>query len=130
MCIMNLASESESLLLGLRAHIALCLLVALLGTTLGTSPVSAQSAAATNSSAALEEYRIGPGDVLSITLTDAPEFGGKSRVSDAGVIQIAGVNDPLTAEGLTPIELSQSIRKALIDAKQLRDPKVNVFIDE
>jgi len=86
--------------------------------------------AANAAAAGVEEYKIGPSDVLSITVTDAPEFGGKFRVSDTGVIQIIGLREPLVAEGLTPIELSQSIRKSLIDAKQLRDPKVNVFIEE
>lgn len=77
-----------------------------------------------------EEYRIGSDDVLTITVADTPEFGGKFRVSDAGVIQIAGVNDPIQAEGLTPIELAAAIHKALIDSKQLRNPRVTVFIDE
>jgi len=81
-------------------------------------------------SGTVEEYKIGPGDVLSVTVTDAPEFGGKFRVSDTGVIQLPGARDLVVAQGLTAIELSHSIRKALIDAKQLRDPTVNVFIDE
>jgi polysaccharide export outer membrane protein len=102
----------------------------ILGTAFSAANTNAQTAASNNASPAVEEYKIGPGDVLSITVTDAPEFGGKFRVSDAGVIQIIGVNDPVKAEDLTPIELSQSIQKALIDAKQLRNPKVNVFIDE
>jgi polysaccharide export outer membrane protein len=80
--------------------------------------------------AGAQDYKIGSGDVLSINVSDAPEFGGKFRVSDAGVIQIAAVEKPVTAEGLTPIELSHSIREALISAKQLRDPRVNVFVDE
>jgi polysaccharide export outer membrane protein len=86
--------------------------------------------AARTATPGVEEYKIGPADVLTITVTDAPEFGGKFRVSDTGVIQIMGLSEPLVAEDLTPIELSQSIRKSLIDAKQLRNPKVNVFIDE
>ncbi len=80
--------------------------------------------------AVMEEYKIGPADVLTITVTDAPEFGGKFRVSDTGVIQIVGVKEPVVAEGLAPIELSRVIEKALTDARQLRNPKVNVFIDE
>lgn len=76
------------------------------------------------------EYTIGPGDVLSISVADAPEFGGRFRVSDAGAIQIAGVTKPVAAEGRTPSELSQVIRESLITAGQLRDPKVSVFVDE
>jgi len=77
-----------------------------------------------------EDYKIGPGDVVSVTIADAPEFGGRFRVTDSGVIQIAGVSSPVQADGLTPIELSQTIRQSLIDAKQLRDPKVTVFVEE
>jgi polysaccharide export outer membrane protein len=83
-----------------------------------------------NSGHGTSEYRIGPGDVLSITVTDAQEFGGKFRVSDSGRIEIAGIPSPVQADGLSPIELSHAIREALIDAKQLRDPKVNVFVEE
>src|SRR5215472_12496168 len=77
-----------------------------------------------------EDYRVGPADVLVVSVSDAPEFGGKFRVSDSGAIEIPGVSDPIHAEGLTPSELAHSIREALIGAKQLRDPHVSVFVDE
>ena len=126
---MNLTSGIRPRITGMSGNITLSAL-AILGMTFGTSCVNAQTAPITSTLAPVEEYKIGPGDVLSISVADAPEFGGKFRVSDTGVIQINGINDPLIAEDLTPIELSQSIRKSLIDAKQLRNPKVNVFIDE
>lgn len=88
------------------------------------------SDAKTNSARAFEEYKIGENDVLLVSVADAPEFGGKFRVSEAGVIEIAGVGAPIRAEGLTTIELANAIRQSLIDAKQLRDPKVGVFIEE
>jgi len=61
---------------------------------------------------------------------DAPEFSGKFRVSDSGVIDIPGVSAPIRAEGQTAIELAHSIREALVDSKQLRDPRVSVFVEE
>lgn len=76
------------------------------------------------------DYKIGPADVLSVSVIDAPEFGGKFRVSDTGSIEIPGVAAPIHAEGQTSSELAQSIREALIVAKQLRDPHVSVFVDE
>jgi polysaccharide export outer membrane protein len=79
---------------------------------------------------AIEEYKIGPGDILSVTVVDAPEFGGKVRVSDTGVIQIVGASSSIQAEGLTSMELSSAIRKTLIDSNQLRDPRVSVFVEE
>ncbi len=77
-----------------------------------------------------EEYKIGPDDVLSISVADAPEFGGKFRVNDAGMIEIPGLSAPIHAEGQTDLELSHTIRQTLVDAKQLRDPRVSVFIEE
>jgi len=77
-----------------------------------------------------DDYAVGPGDVLSVNVIDAPEFGGKFRVSDTGMINIPGVPGPVHAEGQTSIELSRSIQQALVDAKQLRNPKVTVFVEE
>lgn len=90
---------------------------------------SAQAGRA-GSGAAAEEYTIGPGDVLSVSIPEAPEFGGKFRVSDSGLVAIAGLAAPIQAEGESPVQLAQSIRQALIEAKQLRDPKVTVFVEE
>jgi polysaccharide export outer membrane protein len=78
----------------------------------------------------LEEYKIGPDDVLQIAVVDAPEFGGKFRVSDTGLIEIAGISTPIRAEGQSALELAHTIRTALLDAKQLRDPHVTVFVEE
>jgi polysaccharide biosynthesis/export protein len=78
----------------------------------------------------LSDYRIGSGDVLSVTVADAPEFGGKFRVSDSGMVDIAGLSASVAAEGLTSNELAHAIGQALVDAKQMRNPKVNVFIEE
>jgi polysaccharide export outer membrane protein len=80
--------------------------------------------------AGADEYTIGSGDLLSIIVADAPEWSGKFRVNDAGTIQIAGLLAPIEAAGHTSDELARSLRKAMIDAKQLRDPRVNVFVEE
>ena len=89
------------------------------------APENSQSAAKPG-----DDYTVGPGDVLSVNVIDAPEFGGKFRVSDTGVINIPGVPNPVHAEGQTSIELSRTIQRALVDAKQLRNPKVTVFVEE
>lgn len=86
--------------------------------------------APTTSTAATEDYKIGAADVLTVTVMDAPEFGGKFRVSDSGFIELPGVSRQIHAEGLSSLELAQSIRQALLDARQLRDPRVSVFVEE
>ena len=77
-----------------------------------------------------DDYTIGANDIVSVSVADAPEWGGKFRVSDSGAIEIAGLLEPIKVEGLTPVDVSRAIRQALIDAKQLRDPRINVFIEE
>ena len=94
--------------------------------TLATSPQAGNAASGTAS----EEYTLGPGDVLSVSIPEAQEFGGRFRVSDSGLIEIPGLAAPIRAEGESPMELAHTIRQALIDAKQLRDPKVTVFVEE
>jgi polysaccharide export outer membrane protein len=79
---------------------------------------------------AVVDYKIGPGDLLTISVMDAPEFGGKFRVSEQGMIEIPGVTGPIRAEDQSPLELAHSIREALIAAKQLRDPKISVLVEE
>jgi len=89
-----------------------------------------ESAAKAEPKNSAEDYTIGPGDVLAISVVDAPEFGGKFRVADSGAIEIPGVPAPIQTEGQSAVALAHSIREALIGAKQLRDPHVIVFIDE
>jgi polysaccharide export outer membrane protein len=91
------------------------------------SPAREKQGAAAEAS---QDYTVGPGDVLSITVVDAPEFGGKFRVSDSGMLDIPGVANSIHADGKSSIELSRTVRQALIDAKQLRNPKVSVFVEE
>lgn len=96
--------------------------------TMASSHDSDKSFNQTNGPA--EDYKIGADDVLTVSVIDAPEFGGKFRVSDSGFIELPGVSGQIHAEGQSPVELAHSIRQAFIDAKQLRDPRVSVFIDE
>ena len=77
-----------------------------------------------------EDYRIGSGDVLLVSVADTPEFGGKFRVTDTGTIEIPGVPGQIRAEDQSVTELAHAIREALIEAKQLRDPRVSVFVEE
>jgi polysaccharide export outer membrane protein len=79
---------------------------------------------------AADDYRVGPEDVLAISVTDAPEFSGRFRVNQSGYLVMTSLPNPVKAEGLTPMELSTELRKALEDAKLYRDPTVNVFVEE
>jgi len=68
--------------------------------------------------------------VLTISVTDAPEFTGRFRVDQSGFLVMSSLAAPVKAAGKTPMQLSKDLRQALEDAKLYRDPTVNVFVDE
>jgi polysaccharide export outer membrane protein len=100
------------------------------GVGYGQEPSAQRANHLPTGAAATVDYTIGPGDLLSVSIVDAPEFGGKFRVSDSGMVDIPGVPNSIHAEGQTPLVLSKAIGQALVDAKQLRNPRVNVFVEE
>lgn len=73
---------------------------------------------------------LGPGDIVDIQITDAPDLSGKYLVSDTGQIRIPTVKGPLHVTGLTTTQLSSAVANALQDAQQLQDPIVSVFVQE
>lgn len=90
-----------------------------------------QSATAANTQAQTpKDYEIGPGDVLAITVTDAPEFSGKFRVDETGYLVMSSLPNPVKAQGRTTMQLSRDLTQALETAKLYRDPTVNVFVEE
>jgi polysaccharide export outer membrane protein len=112
---------------------ASCAILAILSLALpphATSQPRSEHASQATSSQVADDYKIAASDVLTIAVSDAPEFSGKFRVSDSGVIEMPGVSAPIRAEGQSAIELAHSIREALVDSRQLRDPRVSVFVEE
>lgn len=90
-----------------------------------------QSAPAANSQTrTAKDYEIGPGDVLAITVTDAPEFSGKFRVDETGYLVMSSLPSPVKAQGRTTMQLSKDLTRALETAKLYRDPTVNIFVEE
>lgn len=83
-----------------------------------------------NSSDTTEEYKVGPGDVLTISIADTPELGGKFRVSDSGALQLPALSSPIQAQGQTAEQLAHTVHDALVEAKQARDPRVSIFIEQ
>jgi polysaccharide biosynthesis/export protein len=77
-----------------------------------------------------DDYRVGPEDVLVISITDAPEFSGRYRVNKSGYLVMTSLSSPIKAEGMTTMELSTALRNALEAAQLYRDPTVNVYVEE
>jgi polysaccharide export outer membrane protein len=74
------------------------------------------------------ESRIGPDDLLNISIFEAPEMNCIVRVSASGEIslQLLGA---IHAAGLTPREL-ESVLQGLLRRTYMKDPHVGVFVQE
>jgi polysaccharide export outer membrane protein len=95
-----------------------CLLPALLGALLGSTPLAAS-----------ESILIGAGDQLHIQVADTPEMDQHPRVTDAGEVPIEGVGNVQVA-GLTPAAAAVVLQNRLIAARYMRHPIVLVTIEQ
>jgi len=74
-------------------------------------------------------YRIGPGDVLEVRVSRAPELSRDGvRVDQRGMIRMPMWNDDVPAACLTEGELSAAIAKIYLKYKT--SPHVDVFVKE
>jgi polysaccharide export outer membrane protein len=76
----------------------------------------------------LPVQRIGPNDLLSISVYDAPEFTRMVRVSAEGDLILPLMGKPVKAAGLLPSELEPLIAHALRDQDLLNEATVIVTI--
>jgi polysaccharide export outer membrane protein len=76
----------------------------------------------------VKEYRIGPKDLLEITVFELPELNQTVRVSEDGTITLPLLG-AVKIDGLTKDELEQRI-SSLLEEKYLKNPRVSVFIKE
>ena len=82
--------------------------------------------AGTTSESESSESRIGPDDLLNISVFEAPEMNSTARVSTSGEIslQLLGA---VHAAGLTPKEL-ESVLQELLRRTYMKNPHVGVFV--
>jgi polysaccharide export outer membrane protein len=74
-------------------------------------------------------YRIGPGDVLAITVRKAPELSMEAvRVDQRGMIRIPMVTDEVRAACLTETDLANQIATLYLEYKN--NPSVEVYVRE
>jgi polysaccharide biosynthesis/export protein len=92
--------------------------------------VGAPSASEAEALAAIQsdESRIGPGDLLDISVFEAPEMNRTLRVSASGEISLELLGEVM-ASGLTPRELESSLQERL-RRTYMKDPHVGVFLRE
>jgi len=77
----------------------------------------------------VSDYTFGPGDIVTISIDEAPEFSGAFEVSNDGYIALPYVGQ-IRAAGLNGLELTQSVVANLTKKELLVDPIVNVGIGE
>jgi polysaccharide biosynthesis/export protein len=73
-------------------------------------------------------YKIGPLDVLDVTVFKVPDLAKTVQVADDGTINYPLIGD-IAAAGKTAKELEHDLTKKL-GAKYIRDPQVTVFVKE
>jgi polysaccharide biosynthesis/export protein len=73
-------------------------------------------------------YRIGPQDVLEITVFKAPDLSKTVQVAEVGTINLPLVRD-VGAAGKTAADLERDL-EAKLGAKYLKSPQVTVFVKE
>jgi polysaccharide export outer membrane protein len=73
--------------------------------------------------------RLGNGDLVEVNVYDVPELNTRTRVSDAGDIDMPLVNQ-VHVEGLTVDEAEKAIEQRLEHGGFVRNPHVQLFVSE
>ena len=85
---------------------------------------------APSESANLPVEKLGPDDLLGISVYDSPELSRTVRVDADGDIRLPMMRQRIMAAGLFPYELEKSITSALVSENILVNPVVTVSVVE
>jgi len=98
--------------------------------TLWTALVGAENAAApATGTPAPQDYKVGPGDLLKISVFGSPELSTDARVAESGTITCPLIGSVPVA-GLSSSEVEQKLARSFVDGGFLRQPQVSVLIVE
>jgi len=75
------------------------------------------------------QLKLGPGDLVDVSVYNVPELTTKARVSNAGELYLPLI-DYVHVADLTVEEAQKLIQKRLEDGGFVRNPHVTIFIDE
>jgi polysaccharide export outer membrane protein len=106
------------------AWLVVCLLV-ILGAARGQEPRTAA-----DSGANLPAQRIGPNDLISVSVYGSPELTRTIRVGPDGFIRLPMLKQRIQADKLLPAEVESAIIEALQSEELLVEPVVTVTIAE
>jgi polysaccharide export outer membrane protein len=100
----------------------------LLALSFGTIVMAAAQQAQEQAVSFAKEYKIGPKDLLEITVFELPELNQTVRVSEDGTITLPLLG-PVKVDGLTTEELEAKLA-GLLQKEYLNEARVSVFIRE
>jgi polysaccharide biosynthesis/export protein len=75
------------------------------------------------------QVRLGPGDLIEVSVYNVSELNSKVRISDRGDIYLPLINY-VHVDGLTQEEAQTLIEKRLSDGGFVRSPHVSIFVDD
>jgi polysaccharide export outer membrane protein len=111
-----------------------CLLLAMAVTPIFAQQVPPErvnsSAISSSDRSSLPAEKIGPDDLLGVSVYDSPELSHPVRVDANGAIRLPMVKQPISVSGLYPPEIEVEITKALVDGNVLVAPLVSVSVLE
>jgi polysaccharide biosynthesis/export protein len=73
---------------------------------------------------------VGPGDLISISVTGSPELSKSSRVTADGRLIVPLLSEGVAVAGMTPDKIARAVAAALVKAKVLIDPIVSAGVLE
>jgi polysaccharide biosynthesis/export protein len=79
--------------------------------------------------AAAPDMKLGPGDLVEISVLGVPDLSQLARIGTGGIITLP-ILGPTVAAGLTPLELQERIASMLKERELVREPQVSVFTRE
>jgi len=94
------------------------------------TPNSAALPVVSNPESNLPTQKVGPGDLLSISVADSPELTRNFRVAADGTLALPLLNEKVTVAGKLPSDIEMEIADALVKDQILVRPVVSVSVAE
>jgi polysaccharide export outer membrane protein len=82
-----------------------------------------------NAESSMRDYRLGPGDLIGVSVFGVERFNQTVRISLSGKISIPYLGK-VPAAGLTGAQLEKNLARLISDSKLILNPQVSVFIKE